>query len=1792
MLFRNRHLVRAVACFLLVETLTAIALPSISWAMMGPGQPEFTSYEAPGATDLVNLTTGDFSYSIPVLDVPGPERSFSLPLSYKSGIQLEQEASWVGLGWSLNAGAITRTVNGYADDAAGESTNSVFSKEIDTQDRSVVIPGIYTQTSSKYNGSGGTVDLLGLAGVNWDKNGLAGGDLVGIGYQKGQGLTGDPVRFTMAVVTIATLGGGSAASVAGKLGLGLVESSASSLAMGALGLGRLGGTSGYNNQLIDHTTGDYFESERKLFFLNTSNESEYGSLYFGRMSQQVNGPYNDAARSSGPTITSGGVGRQAPQFNASRRCDGDNFGNSAGETAADIYLPVGTTNLYSNDLLNPLSIAHDYFSVMGEAASGTIRPYRLEVGSVAYPKIGLDDCHKHAKYMTVPFKNDYKVGFRYENSPSNGYDYHQNGQDIGFQVSADKQSINITDKRLFDESTRIEGRRKGLVNQGLGDQQFVQGKHTVWYSNTEIEQMTGTPFVGYPNGFVEFEQPTASAGTGNAFRHQLPPDGIGAFAVTTEDGSTYHYSLPVYQFNAYSLAQEQQLPSTVGGLGYYRTDTPGYATTWLLTAITSPDYVDRNSSGTVDEADWGGWVRFSYGKFSANYTWRQPYIGTTYADNKTPIEYESYSTGTRENYYLNSISTRTHTALFIKSIREDGRGVGSVIVQRTGAYVDLASSLRLDEIVLLDNATLRQLQTPNGIRADNDATPVPALTVNTNADQYASGADLGKVFDGQDISSDLRIKQFIESNAIKRVHFNYGYDLCRGTPNSFAFDYDLSSELQTHNLPPMDEAHASVNRNGKLTLKSVSFFGPTVDQKQTKIIPDFTFGYEVSGRSVSETNPSYGKEKWDAFGMYKSLGEHDVSSHKPDPVAYGAPWTLTTITSPTGGVTTVAYERDQYAHVSDYGAKKVIFSSDGSNTLTLSAADLAKFGGNLTEAVQPGDFLEFTGSVYYLCANQSPNGGPTAYKQTAIYTNERRKVSSVAPGSIVLTEGFISSSSCGQWGRGPGTPYGILEAPLPSNIAGGDVRVAAITSSDGIDGARYQVRYKYTDGTGRACNSTGVLTKEPSFLEKANHSTDKQFDYPTTPVLYGQVTVLRGPFRNNVESSFNSREVYSFFTPTSSMVTENRTGSATRDVWNPGDQKHNTEVNFFNNQVVVNTGLIGRPKSIRTYNQQGQQELSTEFTYSDQILNNIGLAGQGHYSEGVLANEQLDYDSFKSYHVNRTTKEYVPAVLVGSTSTRNGLSIANRNVLYDFYTGQVLETAFTNSLGKVYHSRSVPAYTLPGNEGMGAKGDNPGNRHMLAQQGASYTYTEVPGGPAYDPLNPLDPQTSHVLSAGVQTWQSGWANYREADATGAYRDMAGQTPVWRQAAAYAWQAPQLAADGSFQGFVPFNWAGAPDAHWLKAGETVRYDHYSHALETRDVNGQSAAQKTGYGQTQLVASAANARYTELAYSGAEDPLTVGGTAQFGGEVVAGGTLDNTTAHTGFFSNQLAAGQKGFVYRAQAGRDVDPGKTYRVTAWVSATAPAGRLYVAVNGSRLPESAFANQSRKKAGAWALLSLLVTVPASAGGQPVEFGCVNDGAAPANFDDFRVAPLAATVSSKVYDPRTNNLLYSLDNDNLYTRYEYTPTGRLRRVYQETLDRSGDTSLPEKKVKEYDYNFARLYFPTWLSVAYRCQTDAHGNNTGTEERQVVDGNPLNTPPAPARWEANGASAACASPACADTEAQPYKLINNACEAARAVDTQDFYDCVTNGKRGVYTVTHWVYSDGTKTTTRTPCSTQL
>ncbi|OQP68405.1 GLEYA domain-containing protein [Niastella populi] len=95
-------------------------------ATTGPTQPEMQSFQSVNGNNLVDPFSGDFSYNIPLLDVGG----YPVNLHYQSGITMDQEASWVGLGWNINPGVISRNMRGLPDDFKGGANADEVTKTV------------------------------------------------------------------------------------------------------------------------------------------------------------------------------------------------------------------------------------------------------------------------------------------------------------------------------------------------------------------------------------------------------------------------------------------------------------------------------------------------------------------------------------------------------------------------------------------------------------------------------------------------------------------------------------------------------------------------------------------------------------------------------------------------------------------------------------------------------------------------------------------------------------------------------------------------------------------------------------------------------------------------------------------------------------------------------------------------------------------------------------------------------------------------------------------------------------------------------------------------------------------------------------------------------------------------------------------------------------------------------------------------------------------------------------------------------------------------------------------------------------------------------------------------------------------------------------------------------------------------------------------------------------------------------------------------------------------------------
>ena len=59
---------------------------------------------------------------VPLMSVEG----FPVSLSYHAGMTTDMDASWVGLGWYLNPGAINRSVTNTPDDWKGGTRDSIL----------------------------------------------------------------------------------------------------------------------------------------------------------------------------------------------------------------------------------------------------------------------------------------------------------------------------------------------------------------------------------------------------------------------------------------------------------------------------------------------------------------------------------------------------------------------------------------------------------------------------------------------------------------------------------------------------------------------------------------------------------------------------------------------------------------------------------------------------------------------------------------------------------------------------------------------------------------------------------------------------------------------------------------------------------------------------------------------------------------------------------------------------------------------------------------------------------------------------------------------------------------------------------------------------------------------------------------------------------------------------------------------------------------------------------------------------------------------------------------------------------------------------------------------------------------------------------------------------------------------------------------------------------------------------------------------------------------------------------
>lgn len=669
---------RVISIFFLLVLTFDLFTPLVGYALTaGPTAPEATSFEPVDTTDMVNLHTGDLAYNIPLLEVPGPAGSYPLSISNHAGLMMDEEASWVGLGWTLNPGAINRNVNGYSDDYSNEKNSNHFFWEGGIQE--VYDIGV----------------TLGIAGVVGPTAGLSiGNDTYqgfGVGFELGYNASifgieelSAGARFGMDPWGNAYASAGLGLKIGegvihGNTGLGIAVSGAgvSGYASGGVGVS-YNGSKKQNNGSAEQTTPPADESKAPSPPLVRIMPQSGGSLAGGSISTRPGGGFETSGSIGGFTAgsnligkistASGGFTLPLPLVTLGYRYTRywidqteDVFTNGS------LYFPTSSNfnstwyDTHSYDAYTLQSVggylgggdpnrgnggtfpAFDSYSVSAQGVNGSIRPYFYQKYLVK------DNTKRGDDYDLFEFPlgaNSGAVGYRFANEFSNQYQYSGGQATLGSTLAT---ALGYT----FGTPTTGENGTSGFVNNRL-----IGTKHIEYYLNSAIKSNQS------PNAFGQFIE-TKSTGFD---RSQTPNSQVGAFTITNESGVQYHFSLPAYAHSEYQYSENR---SDANGDTYNEITRDGkYAYTWLLTAVTGPDYVDRGAPGLSSD-DWGYWVEFEYGKWTDMYSWRNPSEGSG-AD--VDQNFANFSEGKKEIYYLDAIRTGTHTAFFIKDIRHDGKG--------------------------------------------------------------------------------------------------------------------------------------------------------------------------------------------------------------------------------------------------------------------------------------------------------------------------------------------------------------------------------------------------------------------------------------------------------------------------------------------------------------------------------------------------------------------------------------------------------------------------------------------------------------------------------------------------------------------------------------------------------------------------------------------------------------------------------------------------------------------------------------------------------------------------------------------------------------------------------------------------------------------------------------------------------------------------------------------------------------------------------------------------------------
>ncbi|WP_281228727.1 hypothetical protein [Flavobacterium aquiphilum] len=950
---------RIIATFFLIIFIPSIFPLNIIYASNnGPNAPEASGFESVNATDMVNLSSGDMAYVLPLMDVGG----FPVSLSYHGGIPMDLESTWTGLGWNLNTGAINRGLNATPDDWNGgnsldfiryRDSETIYNVNVGVGICKVAEVGVGASWGSNKGMSGSVFASLGIKGVasvsgSIDTNGNyslgvgAGGEKSG-GFSAGVGVSGNinggktSVGFGVNYRSSSGMSVGLGTSLDGGLSASLGFSGVKDAGLEAKG--QAGSASISMNSF---SAGDWDISSKgwfvpiQIYFISFSFGKQkitynlakaYNKKGFGVLYSNLDNTNNDVVENDN------GIDSQFTDYQNRYR-----YMDAYEQTLPQPEEEFVADSDADREKLNFSFAGYDSFEVNATGVSGVMNPRILQNATIFGLGYKGNDPKSSDGKMRIYSHNSLTTDKTFGKNTANDIEFYFNGQ---FTQNTLIPSVTP----LSNSNTSLQGILS--TRQVLNNQRLRQGNYVEVFTNRQIKN-------NQADGLLSPLSPTSNGLSLEALNRntsEYQSDGIGGYKITAPDGKVYHFSQPVYHFEE---VERTVLKDVSENNVSEKRQYTAYATHWLLTAITGPDFIDVNNNNIADAADYGYWVRMDYGKWSDGYVWRNP-TDKNLKDYNSNLEgdigekeFGTYQFGRKQLYYLDRIVSATHTAYFVKDLRYDSVGsdlhyefnpditmtndgttnpnnsfAGNTVNPKEDFIYKRQMQLMLKKIILVknENATVSKGNTSDNLKlsypSSDDLIKSYQLPFASTGGFYEENGgqpnitlnNESGVYDQEDFSN------FNYNNAIKVVNLDYNYNLATGSPGTIS---------------------CSQNPNaGKLCLKSVTFLG----RNNFYYMPPYQFQYKgeylgpqsnyimypanalvqklddgvhiknFSGKYINYPSntaiPIADIRAKDEWGFLKDLPNQESEVR-------AAAWTMTRIITPTGSSIDFEHEEDDF----------------------------------------------------------------------------------------------------------------------------------------------------------------------------------------------------------------------------------------------------------------------------------------------------------------------------------------------------------------------------------------------------------------------------------------------------------------------------------------------------------------------------------------------------------------------------------------------------------------------------------------------------------------------------------------------------------------------------------------------------------------------------------------------------------------------------------------------------------------------------------------------------------------